>query len=64
MMGWAILIAVIAGWFIRKKAADVLKIRRTNQQHRRTLRQINQRTKSWASIAKVSNDYLDGIVCR
>lgn len=53
----AIITAVLAGWAVRKKAAEIYKIRRTNQAHRRTLRQIARRERCWASVMKVSGDY-------
>ena len=35
-----IITALLAGWAVRKKAAEILKIRKINQAHRRTLRKI------------------------
>lgn len=59
-----IITALLAGWAVRKKAAEIYKIRKTNQAHRRTLRKIARRERCWASVMKVSGDYGDAMRCR
>ena len=60
-----ILIALLAGWAVRKKAAEILKIRKTNQSHRRTLRKIARQASCWEQVQAVSGDYAEGaVICR
>lgn len=60
----ATLAAVLAGWAIRKKAAEILRIRKTNQAHRRTLRALARGEKSWKQIRAVGDDYAEAVICR
>ena len=46
--------ALLAGWAIRRKSADVLKIRRANQRRRAEVRRDQaHRADSWAQILRV-----------
>ena len=57
----AIIIALLAGWAVRKKAADILRIRKTNQAHRRTLRKIARQASCWSQVQAVSGDYTEAV---
>lgn len=59
----AIIIALLAGWAIRKKSAEIYKIRKTNQAHRRTLRKIERQERCWAQVQAVSRDYTEAVKC-
>ena len=58
-----ILTALLAGWAVRKKAADILRIRKTNQSHRRTLRKIARQASCWEQVQAVSGDYTEAAIC-
>lgn len=58
-----ILTALLAGWAVRKKAAEILRIRRTNQAHRRTLRRNKRQASCWEQVQAVSGDYAEGVKC-
>lgn len=45
--------AVLFGWAVRKKSAEVLKIRKANQARRNRLRQAAMREKSWRQVMEV-----------
>ena len=55
--------ALLAGWAIRKKSAEILKIRKTNQAHRRTLRRIARQASCWEQVQAVSGDYAEAVKC-
>ena len=57
-----IITALLAGWAVRKKAAEILKIRKTNQAHRRTLRRIARQASCWEQVQAVSGDYAVGVM--
>lgn len=60
-----IITAMLAGWAVRKKAAEIHKIRKTNQAHRCTLRKIARQERCWAQVQAVSGDYVEGaVICR
>ena len=60
-----ILTALLAGWAVRKKAAEIHKIRKTNQSHRRTLRRNKRQASCWEQVQAVSSDYVEGaVICR
>ena len=60
-----IITALLAGWAVRKKAAEILKIRKMNQAHRRTLRRNKPQASCWAQVQAVSGDYAEGaVICR
>ena len=56
-----IITALLAGWAVRKKAADILRIRKTNQAHRRTLRKIARQASCWSQVQAVSGDYTEAV---
>lgn len=58
----AIITAMLAGWAVRKKAAKILRIRKTNQAHRRTLRRIARQASCWEQVQAVSGDYVVGVM--
>lgn len=58
-----IITAMLAGWAIRKKAAEIHKIRKTNQAHRRTLRRNKRQERCWAQVQAVSGDYTEAAIC-
>lgn len=58
-----IITALLAGWAIRKKSAEIHKIRRTNQAHRRTLRKSARQASCWAQVQAVSGDYTEAVKC-
>lgn len=58
-----ILTALLAGWAVRKKAAEILRIRKTNQAHRKTLRRIARQASCWEQVQAVSGDYAEGVKC-
>ena len=58
-----ILTAFLAGWAVRKKAAEILRIRKTNQAHRKTLRRIARQASCWEQVQAVSGDYAEGVKC-
>lgn len=58
-----IITALLAGWAVRKKAADILKIRKTNQAHRRTLRRNKRQASCWDQVQAVSGDYTEATLC-
>ena len=58
-----IITALLAGWAVRKKAAEILRIRRTNQAHRRTLRRIARQASCWEQVQAVSGDYAEAVKC-
>ena len=58
-----IITALLAGWAVRKKAADILRIRKTNQAHRRTLRRIARQASCWKQVQAVSGDYTEAVKC-
>lgn len=58
-----ILTALLAGWAVRKKAAEILKIRKINQSHRRTLRRIARQASCWEQVQAVSGDYTEAVKC-
>lgn len=58
-----ILTALLSGWAVRKKAADILRIRRTNQAHRRTLRRNRRQASCWEQVQAVSGDYAEAVKC-
>lgn len=58
-----IITALLAGWAVRKKAAEIHKIRKTNQAHRRTLRRNKRQASCWAQVQAVSGDYAEGVKC-
>lgn len=58
-----ILTALLAGWAVRKKAAEILKIRKTNQAHRRTLHKIARQASCWKQVQAVSGDYAEAVKC-
>ena len=45
--------AVLFGWAVRKKSAEVLKIRKANQARRDRLRQAAMSEKSWRQVMEV-----------
>lgn len=57
----AIIIALLAGWAIRKKSAEIHKIRKTNQAHRRTLRRNKRQASCWKQVQAVSGDYTEAV---
>lgn len=60
-----IITALLAGWAVRKKAAEILKIRKINQAHRRTLRRNKRQSSCWEQVRAVSGDYVEGaVICR
>lgn len=60
-----IITALLVGWAVRKKAAEILRIRNTNQAHRRTLRKIARQASCWEQVQAVSGDYAEGaVICR
>lgn len=59
-----IITALLAGWAVRKKAAEIHKIRKTNQAHRRTLRKIARQASCWSQVQAVSGDYTEAVRCR
>lgn len=60
-----IITAMLAGWAVRKKAAKILRIRKTNQAHRRTLRRNRRQASCWEQVQAVSGDYAEGaVICR
>ena len=60
-----IITALLAGWAVRKKAAEIHKIRKTNQAHRRTLRRNKRQASCWEQVQAVSGDYAEGaVICR
>lgn len=60
-----IITALLAGWAVRKKAAEILKIRKTNQAHRRTLHRNKRQASCWEQVQAVSGDYAEGaVICR
>lgn len=60
-----IITALLAGWAVRKKAAKILRIRKTNQAHRRTLRRNRRQASCWEQVQAVSGDYAEGaVICR
>lgn len=59
----AIITALLAGWAIRKKAAEILKIRKTNQAHRRTLRRNKRQASCWEQVQAASGDYTEAVKC-
>ena len=56
-----IITALLSGWAVRKKAADILRIRKTNQSHRRTLRKIARQASCWSQVQAVSGDYTEAV---
>lgn len=48
-----ILISMLAGWAVRRKAADVLKIRRANQARRSRRQKAARNEKCWRQILEV-----------
>lgn len=58
-----IITALLAGWAVRKKAAKILRIRKTNQTHRRTLRRIARQASCWEQVQAVSGDYAEAVKC-
>ena len=58
-----IITALLAGWAIRKKSAEIHKIRKTNQAHRRTLRRIARQASCWEQVQAVSGDYAEAVKC-
>lgn len=58
-----IIAALLAGWAIRKKSAEIYKIRKTNQSHRRTLRRIARQASCWKQVQAVSGDYTEAAIC-
>ena len=58
-----IITAMLAGWAIRKKSAEIHKIRKTNQAHRRTLRRIARQASCWKQVQAVSGDYAEAVKC-
>lgn len=58
-----IITALLAGWAVRKKAADILRIRKTNQAHRRTLRRNKRQASCWEQVQAVSGDYTEAAIC-
>ena len=56
-----IITALLAGWAIRKKSAEIHKIRKTNQAHRRTLRKIARQASCWSQVQAVSGDYTEAV---
>ena len=63
MQAITIIIALLAGWAIRKKSAEIHKIRRTNQAHRRTLRRNKRQASCWEQVQAVSGDYAEAVKC-
>lgn len=54
MYAMVIISSLLAGWVIRRKAADVLKIRRANRRARATRRaDAAHRGESWRQILEV-----------
>lgn len=62
MQAITIITALLAGWAVRKKAAEIHKIRKTNQAHRRTLRRIARQASCWEQVQAVSGDYTEAAV--
>lgn len=58
-----IITALLVGWAVRKKAAEILRIRNTNQAHRRTLRKIARQASCWEQVQAVSGDYAEAVKC-
>lgn len=58
-----IITALLAGWAIRKKSAEIHKIRKTNQAHRRTLRRNKRQASCWKQVQAVSGDYTEAVKC-
>lgn len=58
-----ILTALLSGWAVRKKAAEIHKIRKTNQAHRRTLRRNRRQASCWEQVQAVSGDYAEDVKC-
>lgn len=58
-----IITALLAGWAVRKKAAKILRIRKTNQAHRRTLRRNRRQASCWEQVQAVSGDYAEAVKC-
>ena len=58
-----IITALLAGWAVRKKAAEIHKIRKTNQAHRRTLRRNKRQASCWEQVQAVSGDYTEAVKC-
>lgn len=48
----SIVLAVLAGWYIRRKSAEILQIRRENRQVRRATRP-DRREETWRQILEV-----------
>lgn len=63
MQAITIITALMAGWAVRKKAADILRIRKTNQAHRRTLRRNKRQASCWEQVQAVSGDYTEAAIC-
>lgn len=63
MQAITIITALLAGWAVRKKAADILRIRKTNQAHRRTLRRNKRQASCWEQVQAVSGDYTEAAIC-
>ena len=61
MQAITIITALLAGWAVRKKAAEILKIRKINQAHRRTLRKIARQASCWSQVQAVSGDYTGAV---
>lgn len=45
--------SLLAGWVIRRKAAEILKIRKTNQARRNRRREAARNEKCWRQILEV-----------